>query len=89
MSIRCFLWRRNAVHRFALPWKWQIIEPVCIHSILALHFATKETSFIYTAIMLIFLAIIFVRDVTQKEWNIPRKRDVFILLTWECFYSSL
>lgn len=50
-------------------------------AVLALHFATKETSFIYTAILLIFLAIIFVRDMTQKEWKTPYKRDVFILLT--------
>ncbi len=50
-------------------------------TVLALHFATKETSFIYTAILLIFLAIIFVRDVTQKEWNYSHKRDLFIILT--------
>jgi len=50
-------------------------------AVLALHFVTKETSFIYTAILLIFLAVIFVRDMTQKEWKIPHKRDMFIILT--------
>ena len=49
--------------------------------VLALHFATKETSFIYTAQLLIFLAVLFIRDVTQKEWKKASQRDIFILVT--------
>lgn len=49
--------------------------------VLALHFATKETSFIYTAELLIFLAILFIRDVLKKEWKSPAKRDIFVFVT--------
>lgn len=49
--------------------------------ILSLYFCTKETSFIFTAEMLIFLAILFLKDVTQVTWNNKRKREFFILLT--------
>ncbi|MEW5828074.1 MAG: flippase activity-associated protein Agl23 [Chloroflexota bacterium] len=35
---------------------------------LALHFATKETSFIYAAQALLFLAIYFVAQVTRRPW---------------------
>lgn len=48
--------------------------------ILSLYFCTKETSFIFTAEMLIFLAFVFIRDVTQKEWKKHQNRDVFILV---------
>ncbi len=48
-------------------------------AVLALYFCTKETSFIFTAEMLIFLAFVFIRDVTQKEWKKPQHRDLFIL----------
>jgi len=50
-------------------------------AVLALHFVTKETSFIYTAELLIFLAVILIRDVTQKEWKQPHQRNLFILVT--------
>lgn len=50
-------------------------------AVLALHFATKETSFIYTAILLIFLAILFIREVLQKEWKSNRHRSLFTLIT--------
>ncbi len=49
-------------------------------AVLGLYFCTKETSFIFTAEMLIFLALVFLKDVTQKEWKNPVKRDLFILL---------
>ncbi len=48
---------------------------------LALQFITKETSFIYTAEMLIFLAVILVRDVTQMEWKRRNQRETFIFVT--------
>ncbi|PKN90221.1 MAG: hypothetical protein CVU45_03690, partial [Chloroflexi bacterium HGW-Chloroflexi-7] len=49
-------------------------------AVLALYFCTKETSFIFTAEILIFLAFAFIKDVTQKEWKKPQTRDVFILI---------
>lgn len=49
-------------------------------AVLGLYFCTKETSFIFTAEALIFLAFVFLRDVTQKEWTKPQNRDVFILV---------
>ena len=48
-------------------------------TVLALHFCTKETSFIYTAEILIFLALIFLKDVTQKTWRKNANRNAFIL----------
>ena len=47
-------------------------------TVLALHFVTKETSFIYTAELLIFLALLFLRDVIHKEGLQPKKRDLFV-----------
>ena len=49
-------------------------------AVVALHFCTKETSFIYTAEILIFLAFIFLWDVTRRPWKNMSKRDVFIIL---------
>ncbi len=46
--------------------------------VLALHFVTKETAFIYTAQLLIFLAVLFLRDVIRKEWKKPTQRDAFV-----------
>ncbi len=39
-----------------------------------LHFITKETSFIYTAQALIFLALVFISRVYQKPWADPAKK---------------
>ncbi|MCX6056371.1 MAG: TIGR03663 family protein [Chloroflexi bacterium] len=50
-------------------------------AVLALHFCTKETAFIYTAEILIFLALIFLKDIAQKEWKNKGHRDSFILIT--------
>lgn len=49
-------------------------------AVLSLYFCTKETSFIFTAEMLIFLAFLFLKDITQKEWKKPSSRDLFILI---------
>ncbi|MEA3349584.1 MAG: TIGR03663 family protein, partial [Chloroflexota bacterium] len=43
-----------------------------------LHFTTKETSFIYTAQALIFLGLIFIRQITQMRWEKSRYRSIFI-----------
>jgi uncharacterized protein (TIGR03663 family) len=40
---------------------------------LALHFLTKETSFIYTAQALLFLAIYFIAQVTRRPWKDSEK----------------
>lgn len=45
---------------------------------LALHFTAKETAFIYTAQILIFLAVLFIRDVVKHEWPQGGRRDFFI-----------
>ena len=36
---------------------------------LVLHFIDKETSFIYTAQLLLFLAIFFIYQITRHVWN--------------------
>lgn len=36
---------------------------------LMIHFTAKETAFIYTALMLLFLAIYFIAQVTRRAWN--------------------
>ncbi len=46
---------------------------------IALHFITKETSFIYTAEILIFLALVFLKDVTQVSWKRTTNRSIFIM----------
>lgn len=48
--------------------------------ILSLYFCTKETSFIFAAEILIFLAIFFIREISQFEWKQSSQRDLFILL---------
>ena len=45
----------------------------------ALHFATKETAFIYTAQVLIFLAIYLVFRLLQRTWYHPEYRLRFII----------
>jgi len=40
---------------------------------LVLHFTTKETSFIYTAQALLFLAIYFIAQVTRRQWKDAEK----------------
>ncbi len=49
-------------------------------AVLSLYFCTKETAFIFTAEMLIFLAFVFLKDITQKNWKKPANRDLFVLL---------
>ena len=48
---------------------------------LALHFTAKETSFIYTAQALIFLAVYFIAQVTKRPWkNADRDYRTFIIM---------
>jgi predicted membrane-bound mannosyltransferase/sugar lactone lactonase YvrE len=45
----------------------------------ALHFTTKETAFIYTAQVLLFLAIYLVFKLLQRTWSQPEFRQRFII----------
>lgn len=45
----------------------------------ALHFTAKETAFIYTAQALVFLAGLFVYQISSEEWIIPRSKKLFFL----------
>ena len=57
-------------------------------SVAVLHYTTKETSFIYTAQALLFLGILFVYQITQKRWQIPKYRNIFLavlILAFVCF----
>lgn len=46
-------------------------------AVLSLQYCTKETAYIYTAILLIFLAFLLFRDVLEKEWNNPNRKFMF------------
>ena len=48
-------------------------------AVTVLHFATKETSFIYAAQALLFLGLYFVYQITQKQWRKPTQRTYFLL----------
>jgi len=45
---------------------------------LALHFAAKETAFIYTAQLLIFLGVLFAVRVLRKPWKLASQRWIFL-----------
>ena len=44
-----------------------------------LHFVTKETAYIYTALILIFLAVLFMRDVMQVSWRSHQRKNGFLV----------
>ncbi len=46
---------------------------IIVAAALALHFASKETAFIYTAEALIFLAVYFIAQVTRSPWKNAEK----------------
>ena len=47
---------------------------------LVLHFCTKETSFIYAAQLLLFLALLFLVRIAQTRWPEDQRRTLFIVL---------
>lgn len=49
-------------------------------AVTALHYATKETSFIYSAILLIFLAVVFLNDLVRYRWPDTSRLNLFIVL---------
>jgi len=44
-----------------------------------LHFTTKETAFIYTAIAMLFLGFHFLFQVVNIEWDKPHQRNLFLI----------
>ncbi|MBL8088783.1 MAG: TIGR03663 family protein [Anaerolineales bacterium] len=53
---------------------------IMVAAALAIHFLTKETSFIYTAQALIYLAVYFIIKVTRKPWqNAEQDYKMFII----------
>jgi predicted membrane-bound mannosyltransferase/DNA-binding beta-propeller fold protein YncE len=48
--------------------------------ITALHFTDKATSYIFTAELLIFLAIIFIARILTKPWRRKQYRNIFLLI---------
>ncbi|MEJ5224988.1 MAG: flippase activity-associated protein Agl23, partial [Anaerolineales bacterium] len=50
-----------------------------ISGALVIHYLTKETSFIYTAQILIFLAVYFIARVTQRPWANPEYFRPFLV----------
>jgi predicted membrane-bound mannosyltransferase/sugar lactone lactonase YvrE len=50
-----------------------------LFAVTALHFATKETAFIYVAEAMIFLAAFFVFRISQKPWPRPERRNIFLI----------
>ena len=53
---------------------------IMVAAALAIHFLAKETSFIYTAQALIFLAVYFIVKVSRKRWeNAPTDYTAFII----------
>ena len=52
-----------------------------------LHFTAKETAFIYTAQALLFLGLLFVRNVTLRSWVRPDQRRLFLVILIVAFIS--
>ena len=48
--------------------------------ITALHFTDKATSYIFTAELLIFLAILFIVKILTKTWDSPKMRSAFLII---------
>jgi len=49
-----------------------------LSAVTALHFAAKETSFIYTAQALLFLGFLFLQRVSTRPWKRKSDRDAFL-----------
>jgi len=47
--------------------------------IIAMHYADKATSYIFTAEALIFLAVLFILDALHKSWSEKRTRNNFLI----------
>ncbi|MBN2503266.1 MAG: TIGR03663 family protein [Anaerolineales bacterium] len=49
-------------------------------AVTALHFTTKETSFIYTAQVLIFLGLVFLYRISRRPWSNKSTQSLFTVL---------
>ncbi len=61
-------------------------------TVTVLHFATKETSFIYSAQALLFLAFYLLYRMMRRKWNRPEYRSTFIitlLLSFVVLFAGL
>lgn len=59
-------------------------------AVTVLHFCTKETSFIYTAQTLLFLAFYLIYRLTRRQWNRPRFRsNLFYSLVFSLFVFAV
>ena len=47
----------------------------------ALNFTAKETAYIYMAQLLLFLAFVFLMEITREKWSTPQSRRVFMVTT--------
>ena len=57
--------------------------------ITALHFADKATSYIFTAELLIFLAVVFIGRILTKSWESKHLRTTFLLVVAITFIVGL
>lgn len=48
--------------------------------ITALHFTDKATAYIFTAELLIFLAVLFIIKILTKTWRSPKMRSAFLII---------
>ncbi len=55
----------------------------------AMHYSDKATSYIFTAEILIFLALLFIWEILQKPWQNPRARDNFLFSLLVFFLALL
>jgi DNA-binding beta-propeller fold protein YncE len=51
-----------------------------IAALTALHFATKETAFIFTAELMVFLGLLFLYRISRLDWPKPNYRRLFFIL---------
>lgn len=47
----------------------------------ALNFSSKETAYIYMAQLLLFLAFVFLMEITREKWSSPQSRRIFMVTT--------
>jgi Predicted membrane-bound mannosyltransferase len=57
--------------------KGKVSSLLWLAAMLALQFTSEETAFIYTAILLLFLGVLFLKDVGQQHWKDKRNKNLF------------
>ena len=53
---------------------------ILLTAVTALHFTTKETSYIYSAELLIFVFVLFLEKVLRSDWDDPVQKKQFLYL---------